>query len=103
VVGVARAARHEADEEQELHGCKLRTTGLPETIPDTGDAVADLGTGFGESMTREEIIGGMQEQTILKWLATLDELGKVATFVASDQASTMTSTFANITCGAFLD
>jgi 3-oxoacyl-[acyl-carrier protein] reductase len=34
----------------------LRTTGLPEAIPDTGDAVADVGTGFGEGMTREEII-----------------------------------------------
>jgi len=34
----------------------LRTTGLPEAIPDTGDAVADLGTGLGEGMTREEII-----------------------------------------------
>ena len=31
-------------------------TDLPEAIPDTGDAVADLGTGFGEGMTREEII-----------------------------------------------
>src|SRR5688572_1438662 len=81
----------------------LRTTGLPEAIPDTGDATSDLGTGFGEGMTREEIIGGMREQTILKRLATLEEVGKVATFMATDQAGTMTATFANITCGAFLD
>jgi 3-oxoacyl-[acyl-carrier protein] reductase len=81
----------------------LRTTGLPEAIPDTGDAVTDLGTGFGEDMTREEIIAGMREQTILKRLASLDELGKVATFMASDGAGPMTSTFANITCGAILD
>jgi 3-oxoacyl-[acyl-carrier protein] reductase len=81
----------------------LRTTGLPETIPDTGDAVADLGTGFGEGMTREEVIAGMQEETMLKRLPTLAELGKVAAFMASDQASAMTATLANITCGAFLD
>jgi 3-oxoacyl-[acyl-carrier protein] reductase len=81
----------------------LRTTGLPEAIPDTGDAAADLGTGFGEGMTREEIIAGMREQTILKRLASLDELGKVAAFMVSDQAGPMTATFANITCGAILD
>jgi 3-oxoacyl-[acyl-carrier protein] reductase len=81
----------------------LRTTGLPETIPDTGDATSDLGTGYGEGMTREEIIAGMREQTILKRLASLDELGKVATFMASDGAGPMTATFANITCGAILD
>jgi 3-oxoacyl-[acyl-carrier protein] reductase len=81
----------------------LRTTGLPEAIPDTGEAVADLGTGFGEGMTREEIIAGMREQTILRRLATLDEVGKVAAFMASDRAGPMTATFANITCGAVLD
>jgi 3-oxoacyl-[acyl-carrier protein] reductase len=81
----------------------LRTTGLPEAIPDTGDAVVDLGTGFGEGMTREEIIAGMREQTILKRLASLGELGGVAAFMASDRAGPMTATFANITCGAVLD
>jgi 3-oxoacyl-[acyl-carrier protein] reductase len=81
----------------------LRTTGLPEAIPDTGDAAADLGTGYGEGMRREQIIAGMREQTILKRLASLDELGKIATFMASDGAGPMTATFANITCGAILD
>ena len=81
----------------------LRTTGLPEAIPDTGEAVADLGTGFGEGMTREQIIAGMRDQTILRRLATLDEVGKVAAFMASDRAGPMTATFANITCGAVLD
>jgi 3-oxoacyl-[acyl-carrier protein] reductase len=81
----------------------LRTTGIPETIPDTGDAVGDLGTGYGEGMTREEVIAGMREETMLKRLPTLAELGNAATFIASDQASAMTATFANITCGSFLD
>jgi 3-oxoacyl-[acyl-carrier protein] reductase len=81
----------------------LRTAGLPETIPDTGDAVADLGTGFGAGMTRAEIIAGMQQATMLDRLPTLAELGNVAAFLASDRASAMTATLANITCGAFLD
>jgi 3-oxoacyl-[acyl-carrier protein] reductase len=81
----------------------LRTTGLPETIPDTGDAAADLGTGYGAAMTREQIFAGMQEQTILRRLASLEELGKVATFMASDGAGSMIATFANISCGAILD
>ena len=81
----------------------LRTTGLPEAIPDTGDAVADLGTGFGEGMTRADIIAGMREATMLNRLPSLAELGNVAAFLASDQASAMTATLANITCGSFLD
>ena len=81
----------------------LRTTGLPEAIPDTGDAVADLGTGFGDGMTRADIIAGMREATMLNRLPSLAELGNVAAFLASDQASAMTATLANITCGSFLD
>jgi 3-oxoacyl-[acyl-carrier protein] reductase len=81
----------------------LRTTGLPEAIPDTGDAVADLGTGFGQGMTRADIIAAMQEATMLDRLPTLAELGHAAAFLASDRASAMTATLANITCGAFLD
>ncbi len=81
----------------------LRTTGLPEAVPDTGDAVADLGTGFGAGMTRADIIAGMREATMLNRLPSLAELGNVAAFMASDQASAMTATLANITCGAFLD
>jgi hypothetical protein len=33
----------------------------------------------------------------------VDELGKIVTFMASDQAGPMTATFANISCGAILD
>ena len=40
---------------------------------------------------------------MLERLPTLAELGNVAAFMASDQASAMAATFANITCGSFLD
>jgi enoyl-[acyl-carrier-protein] reductase (NADH) len=33
----------------------------------------------------------------------LAEVGDVAAFLASDRASAMTATLANITCGSFLD
>jgi NAD(P)-dependent dehydrogenase (short-subunit alcohol dehydrogenase family) len=81
----------------------LRTAGIPEAIPDTGDALADLGTGFGAGMTRDEIIAGMRDATMLDRLPTLAEVGDVAAFLASDRASAMTATLANITCGSFLD
>ena len=82
----------------------LRTTGIPESIPDTGDLFPDyLGAGAGEGMTRAELIAWMQEETMLKRLPSLADVGNVAAFIASDQASTMTATFANITGGSFLD
>jgi 3-oxoacyl-[acyl-carrier protein] reductase len=41
-----------------------------------------------------------RERSILKRLASPDDVGNVAAFLASDQAATMTATAANITCGA---
>jgi enoyl-[acyl-carrier-protein] reductase (NADH) len=40
---------------------------------------------------------------MLDRLPTLAEVGDVAAFLASDRASAMTATLANITCGSFLD
>jgi enoyl-[acyl-carrier-protein] reductase (NADH) len=54
-------------------------------------------------MTRADIVAGMQEETMLDRLPTLAELGNAAAFLASDRASGMTATLANVTCGAFLD
>jgi NAD(P)-dependent dehydrogenase (short-subunit alcohol dehydrogenase family) len=88
------------------HGIRvawLRTAGIPESIPDTGDAVADLGTGFGVGMTRGEIIAGMRDTTMLRRLPSLADVGNVAAFMASDQARAMTATVANITCGQVVD
>ena len=45
----------------------------------------------------------MREVTMHKRLPTLAALGNVAAFMALDQASAMTATLANITCGSFLD
>jgi 3-oxoacyl-[acyl-carrier protein] reductase len=79
----------------------LHTTGLPEALQDTVDIFPDYGTG--KSMTREELIAWLEGRTMLKRLTSLAEVGNVAAFMASDQASGMTATAANITCGSVPD
>jgi NAD(P)-dependent dehydrogenase (short-subunit alcohol dehydrogenase family) len=79
----------------------LRTTGLPEALH--ADVFPDYGTGLTEGMTREQLIAWMQATTKLNRLTTLAEVGNVAAFLASDQASGMTATGANVTCGSVLD
>jgi 3-oxoacyl-[acyl-carrier protein] reductase len=68
----------------------LQTGGVPETIPESFD---------GREVITEMIIG----QTMLKRAATLDDVGNVAAFAASDHARTMTATALNISCGAIID
>jgi 3-oxoacyl-[acyl-carrier protein] reductase len=75
------------------HGIRvvtLKTGGVPESIPDTF-----AGKG--------EIAAGIQRATLLNRAATLDDVGNVAAFVASDRARTMTATEVNISCGALMD
>jgi NAD(P)-dependent dehydrogenase (short-subunit alcohol dehydrogenase family) len=82
------------------HGIRvvwLQTTGLPEALAEI-DHFPDYGTGA--AMTRAELIAWMQRKTMLNRLTSLAEVGNVAAFMASDRASAMTATAANITCGA---
>src|SRR5436190_17737419 len=75
------------------HGIRvvtLKTGGIPESIP-----VSDP--------QREEIINHLLPTTLLKRTATLDDVGNVAAWVASDQARTLTATEVNISCGALID
>jgi 3-oxoacyl-[acyl-carrier protein] reductase len=75
------------------HGIRvvtLRTGGIPESIPDSSPARADV----------ERMI---VSDTLLGRAATLEDVGNVAAFVASDRARTMTGATANISCGALLD
>jgi 3-oxoacyl-[acyl-carrier protein] reductase len=68
----------------------LRTGGIPETIPD----------GF---PGRDGIARAIDEATMLGRAATLDDVGNVAAFVASDRARSMTAATANISAGTLLD
>ncbi|MEV4529400.1 SDR family oxidoreductase [Streptosporangium sp. NPDC049304] len=75
------------------HGIRvvtLRTGGLPETIPAHLDE-------------REDIVRDIVGQTLAGRAASLEDVGNVAVFAASDWGRTMTGTVLNITCGAVLD
>ena len=69
----------------------MRTGGVPESLPE----------GF---PGREEIVEkAILNHTMLGRAATLEDVGNVAAFVASDQARTMTAATVNISCGALID
>jgi 3-oxoacyl-[acyl-carrier protein] reductase len=68
----------------------LRTGGIPESIP----------AGFPGT---EQIAQSMADATMLGRAATLDDVGNVAAFVASDRARSMTAATANISAGTLLD
>jgi 3-oxoacyl-[acyl-carrier protein] reductase len=75
------------------HGIRtvtLRTGGVPETLPDGFEG-------------RDAIVEGMEKETLLPRTATLEDVGNVAAFVASDKARTMTAATANVSCGALID
>jgi NAD(P)-dependent dehydrogenase (short-subunit alcohol dehydrogenase family) len=75
------------------HGIRvltLQTGGVPEVIPESVDG-------------REAITRDIEGRTMLKRAATLDDVGNVAAFAASDHARTMTATALNITCGSIVD
>jgi 3-oxoacyl-[acyl-carrier protein] reductase len=74
------------------HGIRtvtLRSGGVPETLP--------------EFEGREAVMELMEKDKMLPNLATLEDVGNVAAFVASDKARTMTAATANVSCGALSD
>jgi 3-oxoacyl-[acyl-carrier protein] reductase len=75
------------------HGVRvvtLRSGGVPESIPDGVEG-------------RDAIVSGIEASTLLGRAATLEDVGNVAAFVASDRARTMTAATANVSCGALYD
>jgi 3-oxoacyl-[acyl-carrier protein] reductase len=91
--GAVEAFRRSLACELGPHGIRvvtLQTGGIPESIPESiegMDAIID------------EIVG----KTMLGRAATLDDVGNVAAFAASEHARTMTATALNITCGTEVD
>jgi NAD(P)-dependent dehydrogenase (short-subunit alcohol dehydrogenase family) len=72
------------------HGIRvvtLQTGGVPETLPPDFEAA-------------EAITESITAQTMLNRAATLDDVGNVAVFAASDWARTITASALNITCGS---
>jgi NAD(P)-dependent dehydrogenase (short-subunit alcohol dehydrogenase family) len=75
------------------HGVRvvtLRTGGVPESIPEGMEG-------------RETVASGIEKATMLSRAATLEDVGNVAAFVASDRARTMTAATVNISAGALID
>ncbi len=75
------------------HGIRvitLKTGGVPESI-------------FDNFAQKDEITASIVRATLLKRAATLEDVGNVAAFAASDRARTITGTEINISCGAILD
>ena len=75
------------------HGIRvvtIKTGGIAETLPD-------------EIQGRDEIIASLRQAALLPWTATLNDIGNVAAFVASDQARTITAADVNISSGAIVD
>jgi 3-oxoacyl-[acyl-carrier protein] reductase len=79
-LGAIESLRRQLACELGPHGIRvvtLQTGGVPETLPESFDG-------------REAIVEGIVGQTMLKRAATLDDVGNVAAFAASDRARTMT-------------
>jgi 3-oxoacyl-[acyl-carrier protein] reductase len=57
----------------------------------------------GEFEGRDAIVGDIVKATMLNRAASLDDVGNVAAFVASDKARSMTAATANVSCGALID
>lgn len=76
------------------HGVRvvtLRTGGVPESLPEGIDGR--------EAIIEKTIVA----PTMLGRAATLEDVGNVAAFVASDRARTLTAAAVNISCGALVD
>jgi 3-oxoacyl-[acyl-carrier protein] reductase len=85
--------RRQLASELGAHGIRvvtLQTGGVPQTIPKSFEG-------------REEITEMIVRQTMVGRAATLEDVGNVAAFAASDHARTMTATALNISCGAIVD
>ena len=91
-LNAVEALRRQLAAELGPHGIRsltLHTGGVPESMP------ADLAG-------RDAITAGLVGATMLG-RTTLDDVGDVASFAASDKARSMTATAINITCGAVAD
>jgi NAD(P)-dependent dehydrogenase (short-subunit alcohol dehydrogenase family) len=75
------------------HGIRVVTLasgGVPESLPEGSDG-------------RQQIVDGIEAQTLLGRAATLEDIGNAAAFAASDWGRTMTGATLNVSCGALMD
>jgi 3-oxoacyl-[acyl-carrier protein] reductase len=87
------AMRRQLSVELGRHGIRfvtLESGGVTESLPGDGDG-------------GDEIATMIAEATLLGRAATLEDVGNVAAFVASDQARTMTAATVNVSAGTLID
>ena len=87
------AMRQQLSMENGKHGLRvvtLRSGGVPETIPEDYEG-------------REALVRSLEDMTMLGRTATLEDVGNIAAFVASDRARTMTAATVNTSAGALID
>jgi NAD(P)-dependent dehydrogenase (short-subunit alcohol dehydrogenase family) len=77
---------------------------MPNAMPETATIRENFGRyAKAAGLTPAEYQARLESMTHLRRLTTLAELANVAVFMASDQASAMTGTVANLTGGAIVD
>lgn len=81
---------------QRALACELGPYGVRVLTLQTGGITESLPPGMPGA---QAIIDSITEQTMLGRAATLEDVGNVAVFAASDHARTLTATSLNITCG----
>jgi 3-oxoacyl-[acyl-carrier protein] reductase len=93
-LGAIDLMRRQLAAELGSHGIRvvtLRSGGVPQSLPDGVEGRDDI------------IERTIVSQTMLGRAATLEDVGNVAAFVASDRARAMTGATANVSCGALVD
>jgi NAD(P)-dependent dehydrogenase (short-subunit alcohol dehydrogenase family) len=78
----------------------LRSHGIPET-PTVQEANRSLAETLG--ISPEQFTAQLADMTLLRRMPTLVEVANTAAFLVSDQASAMTATVANLSCGLLPD
>jgi 3-oxoacyl-[acyl-carrier protein] reductase len=74
----------------------LRSAGSP-------DSAVFIKALAGEHSLATTVFKDLIDDTMLRKLPLMSEIGNVAAFIVSDQASAMTGTVANVTCGTTMD
>ena len=91
-LGTVDFLRQQLAAELGRHGIRVLTIlsgGVPETLPEGFEG-------------RDALVDSLTAPTMLGRTATVDDIGNVAVFAASDLARTMTATSLNTTCGAIV-
>lgn len=78
----------------------VRSAGMRDTRT-INQTFENMGRMFG--LTREQFTDRVKQQTLLKYMPVVDDTAKIAAFLASDHANSITGAIVNSTCGQVID